>query len=145
MFKRKVNYYETDQMAIVHHSNYIRWLEEARIEWMDKNGCSLFELEKIGIQIPVVDVYCKYLKPVHFGQTVNIRLKFSNYTGTRFEIEYMMFIDEEDTPCNIASSKHCFIKTNGQAVSLKKYNKEFHDRIAIAVKKEKENEERTIN
>ena len=36
MYERKVNYYETDAMAIVHHSNYIRWFEEARMDYMDK-------------------------------------------------------------------------------------------------------------
>lgn len=133
MYIRKVNYYETDQMAIVHHSNYIRWLEEARVDWMEKNGCSLHELEKINIQIPVVDVYCKYLKPVHFGETVNIELKFLNYTGTRFEIEYTMYIQGDEKACNTATSKHCFITKDGRAVSLKKYNKEFHERIARAI------------
>ena len=29
-FKRKMNYYETDRMGVIHHSNYIRFLEEAK-------------------------------------------------------------------------------------------------------------------
>ena len=35
---RRANYYETDQMGIVHHSNYIRYSEEARIELMRQVG-----------------------------------------------------------------------------------------------------------
>ena len=35
----KVQYYETDKMAIVHHSNYIRWFEEARVDWLTQIGC----------------------------------------------------------------------------------------------------------
>ena len=37
-YVRPVFYYETDRMGIVHHSNYIRWMEEARMDWMDKIG-----------------------------------------------------------------------------------------------------------
>ena len=31
-YDHKVQYYETDGMGIVHHSNYIRWFEEARVD-----------------------------------------------------------------------------------------------------------------
>lgn len=37
-YQHKVQYYETDQMGIVHHSNYIRWFEEARTDYMEKMG-----------------------------------------------------------------------------------------------------------
>ena len=40
-YSRSVNYYETDQMGIVHHSNYIRYFEEARLQWMDEIGLSV--------------------------------------------------------------------------------------------------------
>ena len=35
---RRVNYYETDKMGITHHSNYVRWMEEARIDFLEKIG-----------------------------------------------------------------------------------------------------------
>ena len=37
-YKHLVQYYETDQMGIVHHSNYIRWFEEARSYILEENG-----------------------------------------------------------------------------------------------------------
>ncbi len=45
-FERRINYYETDRMGVVHHSNYIRFLEEARCQMLDANGMpySAFEL-----------------------------------------------------------------------------------------------------
>ena len=46
IYKRKVNYYETDAMQIVHHSNYIRFLEEARISFMDKIGLPYKKIEE---------------------------------------------------------------------------------------------------
>ena len=35
-YERRINYYETDKMGIVHHSNYIRFFEEARLDMMKK-------------------------------------------------------------------------------------------------------------
>ena len=55
-YERSVYYYETDQMKIVHHSNYIRWFEEARIYWMEKMGMPYNKMEELGIIIPVVDI-----------------------------------------------------------------------------------------
>ncbi len=59
-YSRSVNYYETDQMGIVHHSNYIRYFEEARLQWMDEIGLSYRGLEERGMIIPVTFVDCQY-------------------------------------------------------------------------------------
>ena len=37
-YKHKVRYYETDKMGITHHSNYIKFMEESRVEWMNNMG-----------------------------------------------------------------------------------------------------------
>ena len=44
-YEHNVKYYETDQMGIVHHSNYIRWMEEARMDLMDQMGFSYKQME----------------------------------------------------------------------------------------------------
>ena len=49
-FKRQVNYYETDRMGVVHHSNYLRYLEEARYVWMEEMGLPYPEFEKQGVR-----------------------------------------------------------------------------------------------
>ena len=55
-----VRYYETDKMGIVHHSNFLRYLEIARLEWLNKLGLDYNEIEKNGIILPVVDVSISY-------------------------------------------------------------------------------------
>lgn len=118
-YKRIPNYYETDQMAIIHHSNYIRWLEEARIDYMNKIGFSLSKLEELNIQIPVLEVQCKYLKAVKFSDSVTIHLKMSKCTPVRMDFEYEIY-NQNNELCNTASSKHCFIRPQGKAINLKK-------------------------
>ena len=72
MYRRKVFYYETDQMGIVHHSNYIRWFEEARIDYMEQLGLGYDKMEEQGIISPVLSVEASYLRMLHFGDSVEI-------------------------------------------------------------------------
>ena len=47
-YLHKVQYYETDMMGVVHHANYIRWMEEARIDFMDRIGFPYKRMEAEG-------------------------------------------------------------------------------------------------
>lgn len=86
MLERKINYYETDKMGVVHHSNYIRYLEEARIEWMEKIGMPFEMLEENGITIPVLGVECEYKHHVTFGNTILIDIFVKEYNGVRMTV-----------------------------------------------------------
>ena len=62
VYEHKVQYYETDKMQITHHSNYIRFMEEARIDFLDQIGWGYDKMEEQGILSPVVGVTCEYKK-----------------------------------------------------------------------------------
>ncbi len=67
-----VRYYETDQMGVVHHSNYIRYFECARNAMMDSWGYPISQCEEDGITIPVVGVECRYKHPARMGDTLSV-------------------------------------------------------------------------
>ena len=85
IYKRRANYYETDMMGIVHHSNHIRYFEEARLDYMKSFGCDVLEMEKEGIIIPNVDAYAKYYIPVRFGEEVDIEVSLTTFNGIKME------------------------------------------------------------
>ena len=60
-------------MGIVHHSNYIRWFEEARIDLMEQMGLGYEKMEEAGIISPVLSVQADYLRMMQFGDTFQIR------------------------------------------------------------------------
>lgn len=60
IYRRRAQYHETDQMGIIHHSNYIKWMEEARIAFMGEMGFGYGEVEKRGIVSPVAGVSVSY-------------------------------------------------------------------------------------
>ena len=59
-YTRPIQYYETDRMGVVHHSNYIRWMEEARVDFMNQCGLPYAKLEQRGIMMPVLSASCQY-------------------------------------------------------------------------------------
>ena len=87
-YQHKVQYYETDQMKVVHHSNYIRWFEEARIDYMEQLGMPYEDMETNGIISPVISVEAEYLRMVKFGDTVVIEAKIKEYNGIKLTIRW---------------------------------------------------------
>ena len=74
-YEHRVQYYETDQMGIVHHSNYIRWFEEARTDMLRQIGIGYGEMECRGIASPVLEVSAKYRAMTRFEDMVVIRVE----------------------------------------------------------------------
>lgn len=71
-YPREVFYYETDRMDCVHHSNYIRWFEEARIHFMREMGFPYDQLEASGVLSPVLHAEADYRTMCRFGEQVQI-------------------------------------------------------------------------
>lgn len=116
----KVKYYETDKMGITHHSNYIRWMEEARVDFLDQIGYGYAKLESDGIISPVIGVECEYKKSTTFDDEVCIRPEIESFNGVKLIIRYTM------TNCNTGDlvlkgkSMHCFLSKEGRPVSLRR-------------------------
>ena len=125
IYERKINYYETDRMGVVHHSNYIRFMEEARDALLTEIKMPFSLLEENGITIPVLEVKCEYKYHVTFGDTVEIKVSTKEYTGIRMTVEYEMVEKETGKLILKGETKHCFTNRNLKPINLKKYNIEF--------------------
>lgn len=68
-----VRYAETDQMGIVHHSNYVVWMEEGRSEYMRRKQLDYVGLEQRGFALAVTEVNVRYLSPAHYNERVTVR------------------------------------------------------------------------
>ncbi|MBR5468274.1 MAG: acyl-CoA thioesterase [Firmicutes bacterium] len=134
-YERKAHYYETDQMGVVHHSNYIRWFEEARVDFMDQLGLPFAKLEEEGIISPVVSISCSYKQSVKFDQRVLVSPYIKEYNGIKLIIEYKVAIKETGVICCTGESKHCFL-VDGRPVSLKKASPRFDNLFNSLIKSE---------
>ena len=67
-----VRYYETDQMGIVHHSNYVRYFECGRIDLFEHVGLPIHKIEESGVMLPVISVECRYKTPARLGDKLRV-------------------------------------------------------------------------
>ena len=116
----KVHYYETDKMGITHHSNYIRFMEEARMNYLNEAGFTMARLEVAGITSPVVSVTCDYKYPSTYDDEIEIEVRLVQYTGVKFVLSYVMRNVRTGNVVAEASSAHCFIDAEGRPVAVKK-------------------------
>ncbi len=130
IYERKINYYETDRMGVVHHSNYIRYLEEARTEWLEALDMPFDLLEKNKITIPALGVNCTYKHHVTFGDIILIHTYAKEYTGVRMTIGYEITDKKTGNVVLIGETKHCFTDNSLKPISLKKYAPEFHNKFS---------------
>ena len=110
----RVRYSETDQMGIVHHSQYLNWLECARIELLDQVGMPYAQLEASGCSLPVLHVQVQYQRSAKFDDQLITRVTLKALPRARMELHYEIY--RHDTLIATATSCHAFIGANGQAI-----------------------------
>lgn len=124
IYERKINYYETDRMGVVHHSNYIRYMEEARCGWMEKLGIPMSLLEERGFTIPTLEVNCRYLYHVTSGDVITVAPVITAYNGVRMTVSYEIREKKTGREVARAESKHCFTTRDLRPVNMKKNDRE---------------------
>ena len=114
-----VQYYETDKMGVTHHSNYIRWMEEARVDFLAQIGWDYAKLEAMGLGAPVVSVTCDYKRPTTFADVITVRAVIREIKGVSLRYSYEMKNQEGTVVC-VGTSTHAFVDSEGRLVRLKR-------------------------
>lgn len=114
-------------MGITHHSNYIRFMEEARMNFLSEIGYPMTRLEEEGITSPVVSVNCEYKHPTTYSDEIEIEVTITKYTGVKLLLSYVMRNADSGDTVAVASSAHCFIDDSGRPIAVKKYLPEFDE------------------
>ena len=136
-YLRKVQFYETDAMGIIHHANYIRWFEESRVDFMEKMGFPYFNAVKAGIDFALLSVSCEYKSQVRFGDTVSVQVGITEFTPTRMTIIYNIFDSITKALRTIGESKHCYFSSDRQRpISLKKELPELFEKFLGVINKD---------
>ena len=127
LYEHQAHYYETDQMGIIHHSNYIRWFEEARTNLLDQMDFGYDQMEKLGIIVPVLAITCTYKSMVRYNDRVYIIPKIEAFNGIRLTISYQILDKLTGELRTTGESKHCFLDKNNQPISLKKQKPKIYE------------------
>ena len=97
-----VRYYETDQMGVVHHSNYIRYFECARNTLMAEGGYPIEQCEADGVVIPVVSVQCRYHHPARMGDVLRVTAAIEKVPLAKLVVRQAVYTR---TACSVPTGK----------------------------------------
>lgn len=128
-YLHKVQYYETDQMGITHHSNYVRWMEEARIDYMEQIGWSYDRMEREGTFSPVLAINCKYKESTTFADEVMVKVCVQECGPIRMTLAYEMTKKNRNNIIFSGTSEHCFLNKAGKPIRLNKECPDFYQTL----------------
>ena len=108
-YVHEVKYYECDRMGVTHHSNYIRFMEEARVYVQDQLGYGFEKMEAEGVVSPVTALSCEFKKTTTFKDKIEVQLKVKEQSPLKITFAYVMKVG--DAVVFKGRSTHCFIDT----------------------------------
>lgn len=132
-YSRNVYYYETDRMDVVSHTNYIRWMEESRVDFLKKVGIPYDKIEAMGLMIPVLEVKCQYKYSLTYGDDFVVVPKISEYNGFKMKITYEIYNKATKKLCATAESSHCFTDSCMKPLRISKIHPELHEQFLQAI------------
>ena len=123
-YLHQIQYYETDKMGITHHSNYIRFMEEARVDFMEQIGWGYAKMEEEGFVSPVLSVSCDYKHSTSFPDRIEIAVSVLKCSAVRLQLGYTMTCGGR-VVCT-GTSTHCFLDREGRPLVLQKALPDFY-------------------
>ena len=114
----RVRFVETDLMGVVHHSNYFRWFEMARVEFLRSANVLLPELIASGIVFPIMDVQCKYRQSAYFDDQIRIEAELVDFSRVKLCFAYKVWRDSDGTLLAEGRTRNAFTDINGRIIRL---------------------------
>ena len=123
-YRHKIQYYETDKQGVTHHSNYIRIMEEARVDMMEQMGFGYERMEEAGIFSPVMGVTCDYKRPTTFPDIIEVEVSVAEMSRLKARFAYKMTC--QGKLVSQGTSLHCFLDATGRPVAIEERFPEFY-------------------
>ena len=125
--KRRVNFYDTDLMSVVHHANYIRWFEVGRVEFFRVAGVSINDMMDDGFVFPITEVRCKYLSPGRFDDEILIEVIPKTMTKAKMEFDYRILRESDGTVLVTGFTQNVF--TNKETGKIARIPDKYQDKL----------------
>jgi acyl-CoA thioester hydrolase len=119
----RVRFAETDAMGVVHHSNYLLYLEETRVAWMRALGREYAQTRDDGIDLAVIEAFVQYRSPLRFDEEVDVHLVLGKQTRMTFQVGYLLTVADE--PRATAVTVHTCVDATGRPVRPPQWLREF--------------------
>lgn len=136
-YKRKVRYYETDRMGVVHHSNYLRLIEDARMDWIRDHVMNYNDMEKMGVIIPAVSATGNFKAFLRYDDEFAVKVFLVKFTGVRLCFRYEVYNTATGELCYDGDSEHYFAAGDDyRPISIKRKFPELYKAFEAAMKEQ---------
>ena len=115
-----VRYSETDQMGIVHHSNFPVWFEIARTNFFQEIGFPYSKIESAGILLPLTDMKCRFIKPAKYEELIVIKTQVVRLTHVRVGFQYDVYNEETGSLIATGETNHGWTDRQLRPVRIEK-------------------------
>ncbi len=116
-----VRYAETDQMGIVHHSNYPIWFEAARTDFIKKMGISYSDIEARGFLLPLIELKCRYKGTARYEDEIVIKTSIKEMSPVRITFYYELFKSGSSEVITSGETMHVWTNKDLKPVNIKKH------------------------
>lgn len=101
-------YSETDQMGIIHHSNYAVWFEAGRTDFLKKAGISNKEIKEQGVLLPLYEMNCKFKSPARYEDEIIVKTKLEHIGKVRIVFSYQVLNAKDGSVLTTGETKHAW-------------------------------------
>jgi len=127
-----VRYAETDQMGIVHHSNYPVWFEAGRTDFIKKMGMQYSRIEEEGFLLPLIELTCNFKGAARYEDEIVVKTRLEEITYTRVKFYYEVFVGESPKPITTGTTVHAWTNSLLKPVNIKKHAPHIYDLLKAA-------------
>jgi len=122
-------YAETDQMGIIHHSNYAVWFEAGRTDFLKKTGLSNSMIEEKGVILPLYEMHCKFISPAKYEDEILVITKISTITCVRLIFSYQVLNADSNILLATGETMHAWTDKNLKPVNVGKIIPEIYSKL----------------
>ena len=116
--KDRVRFVETDLMGVVHHSNYLRWFEMARVEYLRTANVLLPDLIADGILFPITEVQCKYRQSAYFDEMIRVEARLVDFSRAKLCFAYRVVRETDNVLLAEGITQNVFTDEKGRVIRL---------------------------
>jgi len=127
-------YGETDQMGIVHHSNYPVWFEAGRTGFFKGIGIWYSKIEEKGILLPLTDLRCKYISPAKYEDEIVVKTKLEKMSCVRLAFNYEVLNKDSGILIAKGETSHAWTDKSLNPQNIQKKMPELYQALVNALK-----------
>ncbi|HHW01134.1 MAG TPA: acyl-CoA thioesterase [Clostridiaceae bacterium] len=116
----KVRRSEIDKMLIVHHSDYLKWFEIGRRDYLRKAGIPHSEINRLGFYLPISEIECKFKSPAKYGDEVAVITKITSISCVKVVFEYRILNKANGRTLAVGKTIHAWTDKNIKPLNIEK-------------------------